>query len=52
MKYFYAAALFLIRFDLAIARSTGRNPANIMQLSAEESEYEYLLWKASNRRLV
>ena len=50
MKYFYAVALLLIRFDLAIARSTGRNPANIRQLSAEEREYEHLLWKATNGR--
>lgn len=44
MKHFAHLMLWLTRFDLAIARSTGRNPDNIAQLQKEESEWELALF--------
>lgn len=44
MRYFYRFLLFFTRFDLAIARSTGRDTRNIAQLSQEELAYEQALW--------
>ena len=46
MIAFYRTMLFLTRFGLQIARSTGRNPESIAQLSREEAEYELLLFQA------
>ena len=44
MKTFYTLLLFFTRFDLAIARSTGRNPDHIAALCADERAYEKALW--------
>ena len=49
MKHFYAFMLWMTRFDLAIARSTGRNPANIAQLQREELVWERELWNCQHR---
>ena len=46
MKFFYSWVLWWIEFDIAIARSTGRNRADISRLVLERQEYELLLWKA------
>lgn len=43
MKYFYAFLLWMTQFELAIARSTGRNPANIEQLQREEEKWQHAL---------
>ena len=43
----YKFLLFLASFGLAIARSTGRDPRNIAQLSSEVERYELLLFKAT-----
>lgn len=43
MRIFYAALLFWAEFDLAIARSTGRSPANIEQLQRDVSRWEHAL---------
>ena len=45
MKYFYEFMLWMLEFDLAIARSTGRDPRHINQLILERQEYELLLWR-------
>lgn len=45
LRFFYTFILAWLRFDLAVARSTGRNPANIQQLQREISEYERLLFQ-------
>lgn len=45
LRLFYSFMLAWLRFDLAVARSTGRNPANIQQLQREISEYERLLFQ-------
>lgn len=39
MKYFYQFMLLWTQFDLAIAKSTGRNPANVEQLQKEEERW-------------
>ena len=39
MKYFYQFMLLWAQFDLAIAKSTGRNPANVEQLQKEEERW-------------
>lgn len=44
MKTFYVMLLFFAEFDLAIARSTGRNPANIGQLQDEVHKWQKCLW--------
>lgn len=43
MRIFYAALLFWSEFDLAIARSTGRSPANIEQLQRDVAKWEHAL---------
>jgi hypothetical protein len=43
MKHFYAFMLWMASFELAIARSTGRNPDNIDQLQREESKWQHEL---------
>ncbi len=46
MKLFYRALLALTRYELAIARSTGRNPANIAALSADELRWQQAIFLA------
>ena len=45
LRSFYSFMLAWLRFDLAVARSTDRNPANSQQLQREISEYERLLFQ-------
>ncbi len=35
MRYFYRFMLFMVEFELAIARTTGRDPAHIRQLTRD-----------------
>ena len=43
--YFYRAMLYMLTIERQIARSTGRNPANIAHLSSEIQEYQLLILK-------
>lgn len=43
MKPFYAFLLWSTQFELAIALSTGRNPAHIERLQQEESKWQHAL---------
>ena len=45
LETFYRVVQWLIELELAIARSTGRNPAQIERLSIEWDEYDLLLFK-------
>lgn len=43
MIAFYRLLLWLTRREIIIARSTGRNPANVLALRQDEDEYERAL---------
>lgn len=43
MKTLYRFLLFMTQLELAIAKATGRNPANIEQLQKEESKWQHEL---------
>lgn len=43
MTFFYRILLAWSRFDLAIARSTGRNPAHVEQLRRDVDRWEHAL---------
>lgn len=43
MQAFYRFLLAWTRIDIQIARSTGRNPANILALRQDEDEYSRAL---------
>lgn len=43
MCSFYSVLLWLTRREIIIARSTGRNPANVLALRQDEDEYERAL---------
>ena len=43
MKVFYTLLLWLAEFDLAIARSTGRNPDHIRVLLADVARWQHAL---------
>ena len=45
MTYFYKFMLTMLTIERQIARSTGRNPANIAHLSSEIQEYQLLILK-------
>ena len=45
MKLFYRFMVWATSFELSIARSTGRNPNNVAQLSTDLSKWEGELWK-------
>ena len=45
MTHFYRFMIAMLTLELAIARGTGRNPANVQQLQCELNEYELLLFK-------
>lgn len=45
MTYFYRTMIWLTEFELAIARSTGRNHDNIEQLQRDLSGWELDLFK-------
>jgi len=44
MIHFYRFLLHWTRFDLTVARSTGRGPQFIAQLIADEQRWERCLW--------
>jgi hypothetical protein len=41
----------MAKFELAIARSTGRRPGSIAQLSADVDRWRLALWQIDVRRL-
>lgn len=43
MRFFYSFLLWLTEFDLAIARSTGRNPDHIQALQADRARWQHAL---------
>jgi hypothetical protein len=43
MRLFYRAMLWLAELELAIARSTGRNPADLPALRADVGRWEHAL---------
>lgn len=43
MKLFYSLLLWLAEFELAIARSTGRNPANVHALQSDVDRWQHAL---------
>jgi len=43
MRLFYSMMLWLAELELAIARSTGRNPAQIPALKADIERWEHAL---------
>ena len=45
MIYFYKFCRAVIEFDLAIARSTGRDPQHISKLEGEWDAYDLLILK-------
>ena len=51
MRTFYAALLWLTRFELAIARSTGRNLTDITQLIDDECRWELALIREEFKEL-
>ena len=44
-RWFIRMNLWFLRYDLAIARSTGRNPDNISAISGAITEWELLEWQ-------
>ena len=44
MKTFYTLLLYWTRFDLTVARSTGRGQHFIAALLADEARWERALW--------
>lgn len=40
MRFFYLSSLAMLRFDLAIARSTGRNPEDIAKITGDIQSME------------
>lgn len=44
MRFFYAILLHWSKFDLAVARSTGRDPRNIAAISADIDRWELELF--------
>ena len=43
MKAFYSLLLWMAEFELAVARSTGRNPDNIRALQADVDRWQHAL---------
>jgi hypothetical protein len=52
MKYFYALMLWLTEFELAITRSTGRNPENIRRLTQDYNRWLCEVQLCEIRRMV
>ena len=44
-RWFFRFNLWSLRYDLKIARSTGRSPQNIAAIAGAISEWELLLWQ-------
>jgi hypothetical protein len=40
MKFFYVAMIWCLRFELTIAKSTGRNPTHVGQLAQDVTRWE------------
>lgn len=51
MRRFYTLLLWLHRFELAIARSTGRRRANIAKLKGDVERWQRAIWDIDVRRL-
>lgn len=51
MRAVYTLLLRLSELELAIARSTGRRPSSIAQLSADCDRWRLALWQIDVRRL-
>ena len=51
MRTVYTILLHLAELELAIARSTGRRPSSITQLSADCDRWRLALWQIDVRRL-
>lgn len=45
MRFFYSFMVWATEFELAIARSTGRNPENINKLQSELQKWQLALWE-------
>ena len=45
LETFYRVVLWLLELELAIARSTGRNPHQIERLQQECDDYSLLIFK-------
>ena len=43
MKLFYSALLWMAEFELAIARSTGRDPASIHALQTDADRWQHAI---------
>lgn len=43
MKLFYSFLLWMAQFELAIARSTGRDPASIQALQSDVDRWQHAL---------
>ena len=43
MKAFYSLLLWMAEFELAVARSTGRNPDSIRSLQADVARWQHAL---------
>jgi len=48
MIHFYKFLLYWTRFDLTVARSTGRRQESIAALIADEQRWEKALWDCQN----
>jgi len=44
-RWFILMNIWFLNYDLAIARSTGRNPDNIASISGAINEWELMLWQ-------
>ena len=49
MKLLSKTVLWFLKFDLAIARSTGQNRGSIINIAALIHEWELILWNAEHR---
>ena len=48
MKLLSKTVLWFLKFDLAIARSTGQNRGSIINIAALIHEWELILWNAEH----
>lgn len=52
MRYFYQMMLYLTEFELAIAKSTGRNPENIRRLTQDRMKWLREVQLTEIRRMI
>ena len=50
MRLFYRIAIYLTELELAIARSSGRNPASVAILSSDLTDFQGALAKLEIQR--